>query len=279
MQRFTRWGSKNEKVKQPFLLHARAKQASPTLASVESLDVMLAQASPSVPFLEFRHFNSVLSVKRGAGGSRLISALAIPYDVQTEDLGGRSEIYRPGSFRKTINSEDDDQRALINGNIDKVLGRKSAGTLALTEKPDGVHVEISAPETSYADDLLVSIRRGDIDQMTAGFWIQEHRVDYSDRDNPVCVVTRAKLLVVSCSTFSALVGAGCAVEQALAAAQASLADAHAAGFREGQAARRAQASALRARAVAVPEGFSPEERAQFRARMQDGSYRLRGGIR
>jgi hypothetical protein len=85
-----------------------------------------------------------------------------------------------------------------------------------------------APDTSYSNDLLYLIDRGDVDQMTAAFFILEYHWE-TINDTRCCVVTRGELVAVSVSTFSLFVGAGCSVAAAIAQAKAQ-------GFREGRAA-------------------------------------------
>jgi len=229
-QRFTRWGVRKKDAEPA--LHARAIEASSI--EVDSLEASLKASPPSVPYIQERYFNRAASIERrgGAAASRIITGLAIPYNIPI-DLGAMSEIYAPGSFRKSIDSETDDQRALFNGNVDKVLGRKSAGTMTLWESKDGIHASINMPETSDGDGLLVSMGRGDIDQMGAWFYVTGHRIETRD-DRPCRVVTCARLLAVGPCAFGSLQGAGCEVEQAIASA-------HAVGFAEGKAAAAAPA--------------------------------------
>jgi phage head maturation protease len=132
--RFTRWGKRKEMaVASPYA----------ELASVESLEANLKTAAPAIAHIQVRHFNRALKRCTASFGARMISGLAIPYDVQTTDLGdGCTELYKPGSFRESV--AGDDIRALFCNNPEMVLGRKSAGTLALVEDRAGVHVEIDA---------------------------------------------------------------------------------------------------------------------------------------
>jgi len=203
--RWSRWGRKRD-----------GDQAALASAGVRAYEpaVVLKAFKPSVPHLQVRNF--VRNVAAPSGALRVITGLAIPYNVPTEDLGGFREVYKPGAFWESIGS--DDVRALVNGNIDRLLGRVSAGTLSLSETRGGVRVEIDAPETSYGDDVLTSIRRGDISDMTAAFYVLEHRNEYDDAGGVLRVVTKAKLLAVSVSAFSLFVGAVCDTEKQIAAA-------------------------------------------------------------
>ena len=100
------------------------------------------------------------------------------FDSWSEDLGGFREIVRPGAFAKTL-QESNDVRALFNHNPDNVLGRNKAGTLELVEDSRGLRVTIDPPDTTWAQDLGVSVKRGDINQMSFAFktikdrWFQE----------------------------------------------------------------------------------------------------------
>lgn len=96
-----------------------------------------------------------------------IEGYAAVFNSESEDLGGFREVIRPGAFKKTIGEAD--VRALVNHDPSLVLGRSRANTLELKEDIHGLRVKIVPPATSYAHDLMESMRRGDIDQMSFGF--------------------------------------------------------------------------------------------------------------
>jgi len=60
-------------------------------------------------------------------------------------------------------------RALWNHDANFVLGRTKAGTLKLEEDRKGLWIEIDPPNTQAAHDLMESMRRGDVDQMSFAF--------------------------------------------------------------------------------------------------------------
>jgi HK97 family phage prohead protease len=92
----------------------------------------------------------------------------IPYNSRSENLGGFSEIIRPGAFQEAISGKED-VRALFNHNPSCVLGRNKSGTLNLRDTAEGMEYEITPPEAQWARDLSASISRRDITGASFGF--------------------------------------------------------------------------------------------------------------
>jgi len=105
---------------------------------------------------------------RAAGGRKLAGHAAV-YDSPSQDLGGFIEIVKPGAFKRSLESNSRDQLALVQHMPHLVLGRRGAGTLRLWEDQRGLAFEIDLPSTSTANDLLVSIERGDISGASFAF--------------------------------------------------------------------------------------------------------------
>lgn len=129
-----------------------------------------------------------------------ISGYAAVFNVLSDDLGGFREKVLPGAFEKSI--REDDIRALWNHDPNYVLGRNTAGTLKLEEDEHGLKIEIDPPETQYARDLMASMKRGDVDQMSFGFYTISDNW-HKEEDQVVRDLVKAKLFDVSPVTFPA----------------------------------------------------------------------------
>ena len=134
---------------------------------------------------------------------RYIEGHAAVFDSWSETLGGIfpfKEKVRKGAFSQTI--EKDDIRALFNHDPNYVLGRNKAGTLELKEDERGLYVRIIPPDTQAARDIITSIERGDINQMSFGFMVEEEKWDTVDGID-VRELRKVKLFDVSPVTFPA----------------------------------------------------------------------------
>jgi uncharacterized protein len=119
----------------------------------------------------FLHGTEIRTVD-GDNGLRKIVGYAAVFDSLSEDLGGFRERIAPGSFSSAI--KDGDVRALWNHNADRVLGRTKSGTLKLSEDEHGLKIECDPPDAQWARDLMASIDRGDVDQMSFGFRVRRY---------------------------------------------------------------------------------------------------------
>ena len=116
--------------------------------------------------IELRYTVRELRADPAGEGRRVVGYAAI-YNSLSEDLGGFIERIRPGAFARTLRSAD--VRALMNHDRNYVIGRNKAGTLELVDDEVGLRIAADAPDTQWARDMLTSIRRGDIDQMSFTF--------------------------------------------------------------------------------------------------------------
>jgi HK97 family phage prohead protease len=88
-------------------------------------------------------------------GTRYIEGRAIPFGELSENLGGFREMMHDVTLADDLLMNFDHKSAWI-------LGRSTSGTLKAEKRDDGVHFEVEPPHTTWAEDLIVSLERGDI---------------------------------------------------------------------------------------------------------------------
>lgn len=133
--------------------------------------------------------------------SRKITGYAITFGTLSEDRGGYKFSVAPNAVDRTLNGKAD-VRALIDHDASKILGRTSAGTLTYAKDAKGLKVSIDVPNTTYGNDLLVSVARGDISGMSFGTRILKDEWDDSGAV-PVRTITDMDFSEVSVVTFPA----------------------------------------------------------------------------
>lgn len=116
---------------------------------------------------------------------------AIPYNkLSTNQIPGYppeiKERILPGAFKRSIESGAN-VFMFWNHEQKYVLGRTSRGTLKLKEDDDGIQFENNPPDVQWVKDLIPSIKRGDIANMSFGFqndvaptWTKEEGINITN---------------------------------------------------------------------------------------------------
>lgn len=120
----------------------------------------------------------------GEGDGRKLTGYAVVYNSLSEELWGFREQFLPGAFTDSL-ADGHDIRALVEHDHKKLLGRTKSGTLALSEDDRGLRFEIDLPDTTFANDLIASVERGDIDGMSFGFRAVEETYHHDEEGNTV----------------------------------------------------------------------------------------------
>lgn len=90
------------------------------------------------------------------------------FNSPSADLGGFTEIIRPGAFSRAIR-ENQDVLCLFNHNPSAVLGRTRSGTLRLSQDRVGLYFECDTPGSQIGRDVHTLIQRGDISSCSFSF--------------------------------------------------------------------------------------------------------------
>jgi len=130
---------------------------------------------------------------------RLIQGRAVVYNSMSNELRTSNgdkfkEIIQQGALTDSLARND--ILAFKEHNPAMLLGRKSAGTLMLEDRTDGLYVSINIPETSYGEDTLVSAMRGDLKGFSFGFNSPKSK-SYSRSGEKIREITSLNLREVS----------------------------------------------------------------------------------
>lgn len=105
----------------------------------------------------------------GKGPGTLVG-YAATFDQSSVDLGGFVETIAQGAFSTVL---EDDCRCLRNHFDDALLGRRSSGTLRLSQDAVGLRYECDLPDTTAGHDTAEMVRRGDMSGNSFQFTIAD----------------------------------------------------------------------------------------------------------
>jgi len=146
------------------------------------------------------HEGPELRAERDGDKIKLVGT-PIVFNELSLDLGGFREKVSPGATKKSLRKSD--VRALWNHDRNFVLGRKSARTLKLKEDAEGLQCEIIPDmNISWHRDLVASIERGDITQMSFGFRTVSDSWEKKGKEN-IRTLEEIEILDVSAVTWPA----------------------------------------------------------------------------
>lgn len=149
--------------------------------------------------LEKRTYNATdLAIERRGDDPAKITGHAAVFNVIAGDGWFREQV-APGAFSESL--KIDDIRSLWNHDTNIVLGRNRTQTLILWEDDIGLAVEITPPDTQLVRDLVESIARGDVSQMSFGFQVLRQTWVEEEDEKDLRIIDKVKLWEVSPVTF------------------------------------------------------------------------------
>jgi HK97 family phage prohead protease len=146
---------------------------------------------PVLPSIERRFTPGIVEIRAAAadGKPARIGGYAAKFNVRSENMGyGDIEFYEviePGFFDKVLG---DDCRCLFNHDANLILGRSTSKTLRLAQDETGLAYDADVDgEQSYARDLLISLKRGDVTQSSFAFGVKREGQRWVEEGN---IITR-----------------------------------------------------------------------------------------
>ena len=130
----------------------------------------MPQRKETGPTIERRYLSNRAEVRAGSseGGERKISGYAAKFNTRSEPMGDWFEEISPKAFNRALKNNVD-CRALFNHDPNFILGRTKSSTLRLSVDSTGLRYEVTPPNVEWANSLITSMSRGDVDQASFAF--------------------------------------------------------------------------------------------------------------
>jgi HK97 family phage prohead protease len=141
--------------------------------------------------MEKRYFNTETRTEKRDDGTTTVTGHASVFNQLSDDLGGFREMIAPGAFSDVL---DNDVRALVNHDPSKLLARTTSGTLKLEETETGLQYSFNVPSTTYGNDLVISMERGDLTSSSFAFTVQSDTWDINDDGDDIRTINKVKRL-------------------------------------------------------------------------------------
>jgi hypothetical protein len=99
-----------------------------------------------------------------------IEGYAATFGTRTNIGGQFNEVIQRGAFKRSL-ADGDEVVALIDHNSSLLLGRRSAGTLTLSEDATGLKFAVELSDTSAARDAYQNLKAGNLRECSFGFFV------------------------------------------------------------------------------------------------------------
>lgn len=143
-----------------------------------------------------------IEVRVSEGEAPTISGRGVVYNQLSVVIWGSfREQVAPGAFTESMAKRD--VRFLWNHNTDYPLGRTGNGTLRLNEDAEGIGFENDPPATSWGNDAVASLRRGDVSQTSFGFEVVEDDWSIDTNEQLIRTIRKGELWEISPVVFPA----------------------------------------------------------------------------
>lgn len=142
----------------------------------------------------FLDISSRVEVREAGDGKRYIEGM-IPYNSRSEEMWGFVEVIDPSAFRKTL-ADGAEVYAFWAHNDSEILASRSAGTLTLDNRAEGLHFSIEVRDTAISEDRWAAVARGDVAGVSFGFIAEREEWDSTVTPN-LRTLKEVRLLEIS----------------------------------------------------------------------------------
>ncbi len=149
--------------------------------------------------------NATAELRVASEGGNKLTGYAAVFDKPSLMLfeGGRSfiEVIKRGAFARSI-ADNREIKADIGHESNRVIGRRSKGTLSIAEDQIGLHVEIEPGNDSDGTDARAKVARGDWDQMSFEFRVADGGEQWTKQQDGTWLRTLSNLELLRVSVVA-----------------------------------------------------------------------------
>ena len=151
--------------------------------------------------IQYRAISNDIEIRKDTDNNMVLEGYFILFDEETELFDGYFEKVDRKALEKTL---DRDIKALFDHDPAKVLGRTKNDTLELRVDEKGLYAKIHInKDDTEATNLYQRVKRGDIDQCSFGFFIDDEDITQRDDGSYLSNIRELTLYEVSIVTFPA----------------------------------------------------------------------------
>ncbi|WIV10538.1 HK97 family phage prohead protease [Proteiniborus sp. MB09-C3] len=143
-----------------------------------------------------------LETRKTEDDKMTISGYVVQFNKRSKVMWDFVEVVAKGAFRESL--KNNVIKALWNHDSNLVLGSTKNSTLRLLEDDFGLRFELDLPNTNWGRDAWESVRRGDVDGVSFGFFVIEDNWEYlKDEDLYQRTLLNVDLFEISPTPFPA----------------------------------------------------------------------------
>lgn len=145
---------------------------------------------------ERRSTPGTVELRAKGDGPPAIGGYALKFDTLSQNLGGFVETIAHGALDKTL-ADGGDVMCRYQHEDHFLLGRTSSDTLTLTLDQVGLLYEVQPPATTYADNVLALVGRGDVKHSSFAMRVMEDDWSFTEQGFPLRTIRALSLVDVA----------------------------------------------------------------------------------
>ena len=145
--------------------------------------------------LQFRNFVARTKIRESDNDDdKVLEGVGMVYGSTYENWWGELESMKAGCFTESL---EETTFILWSHKMENLLGNTTAETATITDDKTELAVECQIPNTQCGKDTYELVKRGDVEGMSVGFWLEEYEIKHHKGKPDEFIITKADLVEVS----------------------------------------------------------------------------------